>query len=111
MEQVFQQNIIHKNALHGKSEVNTGTGFVFQLNDFKNPAKIKSKERRHTMGETKTKDERYNEARVLHKSLDDKLQILQAKHCLTDDEELEIKLLKKNKLYYKDLMEKIKEEP
>ncbi len=84
--------------------------FVSQLNDFRHPANTKSKERRHTMGEAKTKDERYNEARVLHKSLDDKLQILQAKHCLTDDEELEIKLLKKNKLYYKDLMEKIKEE-
>lgn len=58
----------------------------------------------------KSKEERYNEARILHKSLDEKLQMLQAKHCLTEDEELEIKLLKKKKLYFKDIMEKIKEE-
>jgi hypothetical protein len=62
------------------------------------------------MAEVKTKEERYNEARVMHKSLDDKLQILQGKPYLTEDEELEMKLLKKNKLYFKDMMEKIKEE-
>lgn len=59
------------------------------------------------MEEAKSKEERYNEARIMHKSLDEKLQMLQAKHCLTDDEELEMKLLKKKKLYYKDMMEKI----
>ncbi len=62
------------------------------------------------MGETKSKEERYNEARILHKSLDEKLQMLQEKPYLTEDEELEIKLLKKKKLYFKDLMERIKEE-
>jgi hypothetical protein len=62
------------------------------------------------MTEVKTKEEQYNEARVMHKSLDDKLQILQGKPYLTEDEELEMKLLKKNKLYFKDMMEKIKEE-
>ncbi len=62
------------------------------------------------MEEGKSKEERYNEARILHKSLDDKVQILQAKPYLTDDEELELKLLKKKKLYFKDLMEKITEE-
>jgi len=63
------------------------------------------------MEESKSKEERYNEARIMHKSLDEKLQMLQEKPYLTEDEELEIKLLKKKKLYFKDLMEKIKEEP
>lgn len=62
------------------------------------------------MEEVKTKEERYNEARIMHKSLDEKLQILQEKPYLTRDEEVEIRLLKKNKLYFKDMMEKIKEE-
>jgi hypothetical protein len=62
------------------------------------------------MEESKSKDERYNEARIMHKSLDEKLQMLQAKPYLTEDEELEMKLLKKKKLYFKDLMEQIKEE-
>lgn len=62
------------------------------------------------MEEGKSKEECYNEARILHKSLDDKVQILQTKPYLTDDEELELKLLKKKKLYFKDLMEKITEE-
>ncbi len=63
------------------------------------------------MEEAKSKEDRYNEARIMHKSLDEKLQMLQEKPYLTEDEELEIKLLKKKKLYFKDLMEKIKEEP
>jgi len=63
-----------------------------------------------TMEEKKSKEERYNEARILHKSLDEKLQMLQAKPYLTEDEELEIKLLKKKKLYFKDMMEKISQE-
>lgn len=62
------------------------------------------------MEESKSKEEQYNEARILHKSLDEKVQILQTKAYLTDDEELELKLLKKKKLYFKDLMEKITEE-
>lgn len=62
------------------------------------------------MEEGKSKEERYNEARIMHKSLDEKLQMLQAKPYLTEDEELEMKLLKKKKLYFKDMMEKIKEE-
>ena len=32
------------------------------------------------MEEKKSKEERFNEARILHKSLDEKLQMLQAKH-------------------------------
>jgi hypothetical protein len=62
------------------------------------------------MDESKSKEDRYNEARIMHKSLDEKLQMLQEKPYLTDDEELEMKLLKKKKLYFKDMMERIKEE-
>ena len=62
------------------------------------------------MEENKSKEEQHNEARILHKSLDEKLQMLQAKPYLTDDEELEIKLLKKKKLYFKDIMENLREE-
>jgi hypothetical protein len=62
------------------------------------------------MEEGKSKEELYNEARILHKSLDEKLQTLQEKPYLTDDEELEVKLLKKLKLFHKDTMEKLKQE-
>jgi hypothetical protein len=61
------------------------------------------------MDEKKSKEELYNEARILHKSLDEKLQLLQAKPYLSADEELEVRLLKKRKLFYKDEMEKLKE--
>ena len=60
--------------------------------------------------DTKTKEERYNEARVMHKACDDKILTLQEKPYLTDDEELEIKLLKKRKLHYKDIMESLRGE-
>ena len=56
------------------------------------------------MSETKSKEEMYNEARILHKSLHEKLQTLQEKPYLTPDEELEMKLLKKKKLYFKDMI-------
>jgi hypothetical protein len=62
------------------------------------------------MEEAGSKEDRYNEARIMHKSLDEKLQMLQEKPYLTEDEELEMKLLKKKKLYFKDMMERIKEE-
>ncbi|HNZ58231.1 MAG TPA: DUF465 domain-containing protein [Syntrophorhabdaceae bacterium] len=62
------------------------------------------------MSETKSKEEMYNEARILHKSLHEKLQTLQEKPYLTPDEELEMKLLKKKKLYFKDMMERIKQD-
>ncbi len=63
------------------------------------------------MEEGRTKEERYNEARIMHKSLHEKLDMLQQKPYLTEDEQLEVKLLKKTKLYFKDLMERIKGEP
>jgi hypothetical protein len=61
------------------------------------------------MEEGKSAEEQYNEARILHKSLDEKLQTLLEKAYLTTDEELEVKLLKKRKLFYKDTMERAKE--
>jgi hypothetical protein len=61
------------------------------------------------MEEVKSAEEQYNEARILHKSLDEKLQTLLEKAYLTTDEELEVKLLKKRKLFYKDTMERVKE--
>ncbi len=62
------------------------------------------------MEPNKSKEEQYNEARILHKSVADKIEILQAKPFLTEDEEVEVKLLKKRKLHYKDIMEGLKEE-
>lgn len=58
--------------------------------------------------ETKSKEERYDEARAMHRSYDDKLRALQEKPYLTADEELEVKLLKKRKLYCKDIMERLR---
>jgi len=58
----------------------------------------------------KSKEEQYNEARILHKSLGEKIEALQARPYLTEDEELEMKLLKKRKLHYKDIMEGLKAE-
>ena len=60
--------------------------------------------------EIKSKEDQYNEARILHQSVGDKIDLLQAKPFLTDDEEIEVKLLKKRKLHYKDIMESLKEE-
>jgi hypothetical protein len=60
--------------------------------------------------DTKSKEEQYNEARIMHKSYDEKLLILQEKPYLMGDEELEVKLLKKRKLYYKDIMERLRRE-
>jgi hypothetical protein len=62
------------------------------------------------MDEQKSTDELYNEARIFHKSLHEKLEMLLAKPYLTADEELEVKLLKKKKLHYKDIMETLKPE-
>jgi len=62
------------------------------------------------MEEGKSTEERYDEARISHKSLDEKLQVLQKKPYLTEDEEMEVKLLKKKKLHYKDIMERLKGE-
>ena len=60
--------------------------------------------------EIKSKEERYSEARSLHQSYDEKLRALQEKPYLTAEEELEVKLLKKRKLYCKDIMERLRGE-
>jgi len=51
----------------------------------------------------------YDDARNHHASLDLRLQMLLKKPFLTESEEVEVRELKKKKLYYKDLMEKLKE--
>jgi hypothetical protein len=61
------------------------------------------------MEETKNKEEQYNEAKAMHQSLHEKLQVLQEKPFLTPQEEQEVKVLKKQKLHYKDLMESLRE--
>jgi hypothetical protein len=61
------------------------------------------------MEETKNREEQYNEAKAMHQSLHEKLQVLQEKPFLTAQEEQEVKVLKKQKLHYKDLMESLKE--
>ena len=63
------------------------------------------------MEEDKTKEERYNEVLIAHKSLDEKVKKLNEKPHLTVEEEMELAQLKKKKLYLKDLMERIKQEP
>ena len=62
------------------------------------------------MEKAKTKEELYDEAKRLHASLDLRLQMLLKKPYLTEDEEVEVKLVKKKKLYYKDMMERLGEE-
>ena len=52
----------------------------------------------------------YDNAKEQHAALDNRLQMLLKKAYLTDDEELEVKVLKKKKLYFKDLMEKADKE-
>jgi hypothetical protein len=54
-----------------------------------------------------SKGELYNDAKRVHTSLDLRLQMLLKKAYLSDREELEMKLVKKRKLYYKDMMERL----
>lgn len=61
------------------------------------------------MNEPKSREESYEEARSMHQSFHEKLQALLEKPYLTPNEEQEVKVLKKKKLYYKDLMESLKE--
>lgn len=58
---------------------------------------------------TKDREELYQEAKAMHQSLHEQLQALQDKPFLTPQEEQEVKVLKKKKLYYKDMMEGLKE--
>jgi hypothetical protein len=61
------------------------------------------------MEETKNREELYEEAKAMHQSLHEQLQALQEKAFLTPQEEQEVKVLKKKKLHYKDMMESLKE--
>jgi hypothetical protein len=47
----------------------------------------------------------YEAARGVHVSLERRLTMLLKKPFLSEDEEIEIKVLKKKKLFYKDIME------
>ena len=58
----------------------------------------------------KSKEHLYSEAKYHHTSLDKRLQALLRKPFLTESEEIEVRELKKKKLYYKDIMEKIRKE-
>lgn len=55
-------------------------------------------------------DQLYNDAKGFHSSLDRRLRMLMRKPFLSEDEELEVRVLKKKKLYYKDIMEGLREE-
>jgi len=56
------------------------------------------------------KEEIFEDAKRKHAFLDKRLQMLLRKPYLTEEEEMEIKILKKKKLYYKDIMERAKED-
>jgi hypothetical protein len=62
------------------------------------------------MDNGKTKDDLYNEAKNHHTSLDRRLQMLLKKSFLTESEEVEVRELKKKKLFYKDMMERLRGE-
>lgn len=58
------------------------------------------------METTGSKEEIYTRAKNRHALLDSRLYMLMKKPYLTADEEMEVKVLKKKKLYYKDVMDK-----
>ena len=62
------------------------------------------------MEDGKSKEDLYSEAKSHHTSLDRRLQMLLKKPFLSESEEVEMRELKKKKLYYKDLMERMKKE-
>jgi hypothetical protein len=57
------------------------------------------------MENTESKEEIYNQAKSQHVLLERRLRMLMKKPYLTPEEELEIRVLKKKKLYYKDTMD------
>ena len=62
------------------------------------------------MEQIESKEDIYNQVKTQHATLDRRLQMLMKKSYLTDDEEMEVKVLKKKKLYFKDIMEGVGEE-
>ena len=63
------------------------------------------------MEQSESKEDIYNRAKTQHATLDRRLRMLMKKPYLTDDEEMEVRILKKKKLYFKDIMERVGEEP
>lgn len=59
------------------------------------------------MDNSESKEEIYKQYKGQHATLDRRIKMLLKKSYLTEDEEREIKVLKKKKLYYKDLMESL----
>jgi hypothetical protein len=57
------------------------------------------------MENTESKEEIYYQAKSQHALLERRLRMLSKKPYLTAEEELEIRVLKKKKLYYKDTMD------
>jgi hypothetical protein len=62
------------------------------------------------MEKGESKEDIYNRAKNQHAILDRRLQMLLKKPYLTEDEEMEVKVLKKQKLYFKDIMERVSDE-
>jgi hypothetical protein len=62
------------------------------------------------MEQSESKEDIYNRAKTQHATLDRRLQMLMKKSYLTADEEMEVKVLKKKKLYFKDIMERVGDE-
>jgi hypothetical protein len=61
----------------------------------------------HGMETEENKEEIYRKAHEQHAVLDRKLQVLLEKPYLTQEEEVEVRQIKKLKLYYKDMMERL----
>ncbi len=59
------------------------------------------------MNKAESTQEMYNQYKGQHATLDRRIQMLLKKSYLTEAEEREIKVLKKKKLYFKDLMESL----
>jgi hypothetical protein len=62
------------------------------------------------MEDCERKEDIYRGAKTQHATLDRRLQMLLKKPYLTEEEEMEVKVLKKKKLYFKDIMERLREE-
>ena len=62
------------------------------------------------MEQGESKEDIYNQAKSQHTTLDRRLQMLSKKPYLNTDEEMEVTVLKKKKLYFKDIMERVAEE-
>ena len=62
------------------------------------------------MEQRESKEEIFSRAKHRHAMFEKRLQILLNKPYLSEAEEVEVKKIKKQKLYYKDLMEKAQEE-